>query len=149
MITITYKTIRCYKQEGNVCECQTFTCFKGLIKISHTHCSIFPRYRKGGSGCATRVPGPQPAHRLGASEDHRRREVRVAQCSYSGVEGAFLALRAHTAMDQIREEYGLLYTVSELEALVADSALFCVRLLHFWLLDVLIYGTKEYILETY
>jgi hypothetical protein len=95
------------------------------------------------------VPGPQLAHRLGASENHRRREVRFAQCSYSGVEGALLAVRAHAAMDQICEEYGLLYTVSELEVLVAASALFCVRLLHFWLRAVLIYGTKGNILETY
>lgn len=94
------------------------------------------------------MPGPQLAHRLGASENHRRREVRVAQCSYSGVEGALLALRAHTAMDQICEEYGLLYTVSEFEVLVAASALVCVRLSHFSLRAVLIYGTKGNILET-
>ena len=94
------------------------------------------------------MPGPQLANRLGASENHRRRKVRVAQCSYSGVEGTLLALRAHAALDQICEEYGLLYTVSELEVLVIASALFCVRLFHFWLRAVLIYGTKRNMLET-
>lgn len=52
-------------------------------------------------------------------------------------------------MDQICEEYGLLYTVSELEVIVTASALFCVRLLHFWLKAVLIYRTMINILETH